>query len=238
MKKQILSLTIALIITSNATAGGGASGGATEVTQVMNKAELISSYAMQVSQYRNMVERLRIQIQDIQTYGIASLRPDQVAYYVDQVDRMAQINDEAMTAVDRKTDELEAYSRRHGYGDDLTIQEIDIRNREAREKMQKARARALAQVGSNADVFKNRESARKEIQRIMDSDQHGTEKGLRVLAQLAEQQLDASDRQLALLGELVSLQAKQAALKDEQETDDKKQQLRALGFQMGPSHSK
>jgi len=72
-KKRLLLSALLLALSGQVTAGGGATGGATEVTQIMNNGELIASvskqaqlvagqvrdYAQQVSQYTTMLQNLK-----------------------------------------------------------------------------------------------------------------------------------------------------------------------------------
>lgn len=64
MKKRLLFLALATICVP-AFAGGGVDGGATEVTQIMNNAELANQYAQQVQQYTTQLQQYQAQLQDL-----------------------------------------------------------------------------------------------------------------------------------------------------------------------------
>lgn len=229
MKKTFLAIALSSIIPAVANAGGNA-GGSTEVTQIMNNVELLNITAQTYQNYRTMVSRLQIQAQNALTAGINSLRPEELMYYVDEITQMGRVLDSVSSAAQSKLAELESYSKRHGYGDDLDLKTLSQKNRENREKMAKARAEALAQVGMTQQAFENRQQARARIKQLMDSPDYGTEKALRTLQLLAEQQLDASERQLSLLTAIAKADKKIEQTKQEEEADDKRRQLQFMGF--------
>lgn len=64
MKKRILILALALVA-NPAFAGGAASGGASEVTQIMNNVQLANQYAQQVEQYASQLQQYQAQLRDL-----------------------------------------------------------------------------------------------------------------------------------------------------------------------------
>lgn len=74
MKKSILTAALCAALTAPpAIAGGGMSGGATEVTQILNNAQLVLQYITQLMEYSTQLEEFATQTQqlDIQMRDIA-----------------------------------------------------------------------------------------------------------------------------------------------------------------------
>ena len=73
-----LSVGLATLILgcSNAVAGGGATGGATEVTQIVNMTQLVASYGQQVMDYENQLMQYATMIQNLKANPLGVLAPD------------------------------------------------------------------------------------------------------------------------------------------------------------------
>lgn len=65
MKKFLVSITTAATLAVNSYAGAAA-GGATEVTQILNNAQLMSIYGEEVQQYQTMMNQLTTQMNQLQ----------------------------------------------------------------------------------------------------------------------------------------------------------------------------
>lgn len=66
MKKFLVSITTAATLAINSYAGGGGFAGATEVTQILNNAQLMSIYGEEVQQYQTMMNQLTTQMNQLQ----------------------------------------------------------------------------------------------------------------------------------------------------------------------------
>ena len=64
MKKRISILALA-VVANSAFAGGAASGGASEITQIRNNVELAAQYAQQVQQYSTQLQQYQAQLQNL-----------------------------------------------------------------------------------------------------------------------------------------------------------------------------
>jgi P-type conjugative transfer protein TrbJ len=71
-----LWLATAAITSSVAVAGGAATGGATEWTQVMNNVQLADSYAQDVNRYQNEIMRYEIMVRNIQDNPVGGIVPN------------------------------------------------------------------------------------------------------------------------------------------------------------------
>ena len=73
-----LSVCLATLALSsgNADAGGGATGGATEVTQIVNMTQLVASYGQQVMDYENQLMQYATMIQNLKANPLGVLAPD------------------------------------------------------------------------------------------------------------------------------------------------------------------
>ena len=73
-----LSVCLATLALSsgNAVAGGGATGGATEVTQIVNMTQLVASYGQQVMDYENQLMQYATMIQNLKANPLGVLAPD------------------------------------------------------------------------------------------------------------------------------------------------------------------
>jgi P-type conjugative transfer protein TrbJ len=73
-----LSVALATLIlgSGSAIAGGGATGGATEVTQIVNMTQLVASYGQQVMDYENQLLQYSTMIQNLKANPLGVLAPD------------------------------------------------------------------------------------------------------------------------------------------------------------------
>lgn len=66
MKKTTFSIITAMLMSVSLNAGGGMTGGATEVTQLANNAQLASSYSKQIQQYALQLQQYEQQVMQYQ----------------------------------------------------------------------------------------------------------------------------------------------------------------------------
>jgi len=64
MKKRLLFIAM-MAVTSPVLAGGAATGGASEYTQILNNVQLANQYAQQVSQYATQLQQYQAQLQNL-----------------------------------------------------------------------------------------------------------------------------------------------------------------------------
>lgn len=65
-----------LVVGSSAIAGGGITGGSTEVTQLLNNVQLIESYGQQVMDYENQLMQYATMVQNLKANPLGVLAPD------------------------------------------------------------------------------------------------------------------------------------------------------------------
>lgn len=65
MKKRTLLLVALAVVAKSAFAGGAATGGASEYTQIMNNVQLANQYAQQVEQYASQLQQYQAQLRDL-----------------------------------------------------------------------------------------------------------------------------------------------------------------------------
>ena len=74
--RRVLLLGMLLGLSSSAFAGGEASGGASEVTQIMNNVELANQTAQQVQQYTTQLQQFQAQLQDMKLNPLSIMGSD------------------------------------------------------------------------------------------------------------------------------------------------------------------
>lgn len=90
MKIRVLVLSLALAFQQQpALAGGGMTGGATEVTQIINMVQLVQSYGQQVMDYAQQLQQYQTMIRNLARNPMGVLAPDLQKLVQDQAKLMA-----------------------------------------------------------------------------------------------------------------------------------------------------
>ena len=78
MKPRRLSglLAAAMLATTPAMAGGGGIAGATEITQILNNAQLVQQYATQAQQYVTQLQQTQTMLTNLMENPLGVLSPD------------------------------------------------------------------------------------------------------------------------------------------------------------------
>lgn len=103
---KMLGWLAATLISASAWAGGGGggmTGGATEITQILNNVQLVESYAQQVLQYENQLMQYATMIQNLANNPLGVLLPDvqQIAGNMSRVMRVGQDIASTLSRVDQ-----------------------------------------------------------------------------------------------------------------------------------------
>lgn len=102
---KVLGWIAALLLSTSALAGGGGgmTGGATEVTQILNNVQLVEAYAQQVMQYQNQLQQYATMVQNLASNPLGVMLPDlqRLASNMGRVMQMGQDIGSSMSRVDQ-----------------------------------------------------------------------------------------------------------------------------------------
>jgi hypothetical protein len=229
---KLLATSLFFLFNSSVQAGGGATGGATEPTQIMNNTQLLMLKAQQLQNYATMIERLKIMTQNAQTGGIKSISPSELMYVADGIQQMAAVTNASNAQTAARIRQMQAYAPKGAFVDGMTLEQINQRNNDIRDKQLAVKAEAMSQLGLVEADMVNRQAVRAKIKGLISDPNYGAEKAIRVMQLLAEQQSDISDRQLAVQAAALKAQQETEALKDTKEDNERILALRYMGFKM------
>lgn len=105
--KQIAGWIVAVLISISAWAGGGGvggmTGGATEITQILNNVQLVEQYAQQVLSYQNQLMQYATMVQNLTKNPLGVLAPDlmQLAGNAARIMQVGQDIASSMSRVDQ-----------------------------------------------------------------------------------------------------------------------------------------
>lgn len=227
MKKTLLTLALSLALTQ-AQAGGNA-GGSTEVTQIMNNTELLNLVSQEYQNYRTMVSRLQIMTQNALTHGLVSITPNEIDYFVNEINRFGEFSDSLASRNEAQIRRLKTYSKDKELKDEDELLAYEAKLRQLKAKRDQSRAQLLAQLDMSVDQAKNRQERQKRIRQIMSSDQYGQEKALRLIQQFAEQQQDLAETQIAMTANIEKTKLEKEQIKETEEIRSREKTLKWLG---------
>lgn len=110
MKKNLLVLVL-LVCSASARAGGAATGGATEFTQIVNMTQLVLAYAQQVQQYSTQLQQYQAQLRNLEQNPTSALGLGSVTQIIQGVGSIM----EAENSMGRTMNQIDAnFARKYG----------------------------------------------------------------------------------------------------------------------------
>jgi hypothetical protein len=248
-KKKILASVVSVMFAGFAYAGGGATGGATEVTQWFNHSELVqtvkqemdnytqlvgqlntlrSTYSTTVNMYndaRGLIDTAKSQAQNKDLGSLANT----LSNAGDKIVKMGELTDAVIARDGAAIDKIKSIASSDQFTSTMTPEEWNEKAKEISDRKQNIYANAAAAVGLSVAEAENRAKRREAIKTLVNSTEAGPERATRILQQLAQDQADISEQQLALHQSELNMEAQAKWAEEEQVKVDKKKQLLWLG---------
>lgn len=227
MRKKILALAMITAV-SAAHAGGGAFGGATEPTQLLNNGELIGINSAAVEQIANQVQMITYQLRMLQTTGDFSRWP----YLIDSINQLGNVIARAQGVAATSANVETVFNEKYpGYGNQPGNYDFNAAYRRWINDNQ-SQTRSLIEAAGLQYQQMADESARLEYLKSLASNPQGQTQAVQVASQIAAMEVE----QLQKLRQLQIAQAQQhanyIASKQQLEADEKERFKRATQFQV------